>query len=46
LEAVLALWLDDSAERASAGQAAMSYVQANLGAGRRNAELILGLLDR
>jgi 3-deoxy-D-manno-octulosonic-acid transferase len=45
-EAVLSLWLDDAAERASAGQAAINYVQANLGAGRRNAELILGLLER
>ncbi len=46
VEAVLVLWLEDAAERRSAGLAAMDYVQANLGAGRRNAELILGLLER
>ncbi|MGD8866121.1 MAG: glycosyltransferase N-terminal domain-containing protein [Gemmatimonadales bacterium] len=45
LEAALCRWLEDPAERASAGAAALNYVKSNLGAGRRNAELILDLLE-
>jgi 3-deoxy-D-manno-octulosonic-acid transferase len=45
LEAKLGRWLDDAAARGKAGAAALGYVKANLGAGRRNAELILGLLQ-
>ncbi len=44
LESALALWLSDAAARTAAGRAAAEYVQANLGAGRRNAELVLRLL--
>ena len=44
LEAKLGRWLDDAELRRRAGDAALSYVKSNLGAGRRNAELILGLL--
>lgn len=44
LESALGHWLSDSTARKAAGQAALSYVQSNLGAGRRNAELILRLL--
>ncbi len=44
LESALAHWLSDPAARAAAGRAASNYVQANLGAGRRNAELVLRLL--
>ncbi len=46
LEATLALWVGDAAARAVAGAAALKYVRSNLGAGRRNAELILRLLER
>lgn len=44
LEAKLGRWLDDPAARARAGAAALDYVKSKLGAGARNAELILGLL--
>ncbi len=44
LEGLLARWLSDAAAREAAGQAAAHYVQSNLGAGRRNAELVLRLL--
>jgi len=46
LETALTLWVDDAAARAWAGAAALDYVQSNLGSGRRNAELILRLLER
>jgi 3-deoxy-D-manno-octulosonic-acid transferase len=45
LEAKLGVWLADPEVRRAAGTAALGYVQANLGAGRRNAELILKLLQ-
>ncbi|MGD2153133.1 MAG: glycosyltransferase N-terminal domain-containing protein [Gemmatimonadales bacterium] len=45
LEAKLGRWLDDAAARGRAGTAALDYVKANLGAGQRNAELVLGLLQ-
>ncbi|UCC49112.1 MAG: hypothetical protein JSV41_02725 [Gemmatimonadota bacterium] len=45
LEAKLGAWLADPEARRAAGTAALGYVQANLGAGRRNAELILKLLQ-
>jgi len=45
LEAKLSRWLDDADARRRAGTAALDYVKANLGAGRRNAELVLGLLQ-
>lgn len=45
LESALDRWAEDPAERASAGAAALNYVESNLGAGRRNAELILDLLE-
>jgi 3-deoxy-D-manno-octulosonic-acid transferase len=44
LEAKLGRWLGDADARGKAGAAALDYVKANLGAGRRNAELVLGLL--
>jgi 3-deoxy-D-manno-octulosonic-acid transferase len=44
LEQTLGRWLDDDEARETAGAASLAYVQANLGAGRRNAELILKLL--
>lgn len=44
LEGALARWLGDPAAREAAGRAALHYVQANLGAGRRSAELVLRLL--
>ncbi len=44
LESALAHWLSDTGARTAAGKAASQYVQANLGAGRRNAELVLRLL--
>ncbi len=43
-EAKLGRWLADDAAREKAGTAALTYVKANLGAGRRNAELVLELL--
>jgi 3-deoxy-D-manno-octulosonic-acid transferase len=43
-EAKLGRWLSDEATREKAGAAALNYVKANLGAGRRNAELVLKLL--
>jgi 3-deoxy-D-manno-octulosonic-acid transferase len=43
-EAKLGRWLEDETARQNAGAAALAYVQANLGAGRRNAELVLKLL--
>jgi hypothetical protein len=46
LGAALAGWVDDAAARAAAGAAALSYVRSNLGAGRRNAEFVLKLLER
>lgn len=46
LERVLGGWLDRSDERRRVGDAALSYVKDGLGAGRRNAELVLSLLDR
>jgi 3-deoxy-D-manno-octulosonic-acid transferase len=46
LERALSLWVDDAAERAAAGAAALSYVRSNLGAGRLNAEFVLRLLER
>ncbi|UCC72242.1 MAG: hypothetical protein JSV86_18035 [Gemmatimonadota bacterium] len=45
LETKLGRWLDDAETRETAGAAALDYVKANLGAGRRNAELVLGLLQ-
>jgi 3-deoxy-D-manno-octulosonic-acid transferase len=45
LEIKLGRWLDDDEVRETAGAAALSYVQSNLGAGRRNAELVLELLE-
>ena len=45
LERALETWLSDERARAVAGSAAQRYVQDNLGAGRRNAELVLRLLD-
>ncbi|UCC83449.1 MAG: hypothetical protein JSW46_00515 [Gemmatimonadota bacterium] len=44
LEAKLGRWLDDAEARGKAGAAARDYVQGNLGAGRRNAELVLELI--
>lgn len=46
LKAKLGDWLADPEARKAAGAAALGYVQASLGAGRRNAELILRLLRR
>lgn len=46
LAAALASWVDDAAARAAAGAAALDYARSNLGAGRRNAELVLSLLER
>jgi 3-deoxy-D-manno-octulosonic-acid transferase len=46
LERVLGEWLDSPDERRRVGDAALSYVKEGLGAGRRNADLVLGLLDR
>jgi 3-deoxy-D-manno-octulosonic-acid transferase len=46
LEAALALWMGDGAARAAAGAASLNYVRSNLGAGRRNGELVLRLLER
>ena len=46
LERALDLWLGDPEARRSAGAAAAAYVEGNLGAGRRNAELVLELLPR
>jgi 3-deoxy-D-manno-octulosonic-acid transferase len=46
LQAALADWVGDTAVRAAAGTAALDYVRANLGAGSRNAELVLKLLER
>ncbi len=43
-EAKLGRWLDEPESRRKAGAAALDYVKGNLGAGTRNAELILGLL--
>ncbi|UCF18553.1 MAG: hypothetical protein JSU87_11455 [Gemmatimonadota bacterium] len=40
LEAALRRWVEELSAREQAAAAALSYVQANLGAGRRNAELI------
>ena len=45
LERALETWLSDESARAVAGSAAQRYVEDNLGAGRRNAELVLRLLD-
>lgn len=45
LEGALVRWVEDPAERAAAGAAALNYVKSNLGAGRRNAELVLELLE-
>jgi 3-deoxy-D-manno-octulosonic-acid transferase len=44
LEAALRRWVDDETARETAGAAALAYVQSQLGAGRRNAELVLRLL--
>ena len=44
LEGGLARWLEDGEARAKAGAAAAGYVRENLGAGRRNAELVVELL--
>ncbi len=44
LEEALGHWLSDAPAREAAGRAASDYVQSNLGAGRRNAELVLRLL--
>ncbi len=44
LEGGLARWLEDEEARAKAGAAAAGYVRENLGAGRRNAELVVELL--
>jgi 3-deoxy-D-manno-octulosonic-acid transferase len=44
-EAKLGRWLTDQVARETAGTAALAYVKANLGAGRRNAEMVLGLLE-
>jgi 3-deoxy-D-manno-octulosonic-acid transferase len=44
-EAKLGRWLSDASARKAAGTHALDYVKANLGAGRRNAELVLKLLD-
>ncbi|MGD2217670.1 MAG: glycosyltransferase N-terminal domain-containing protein [Gemmatimonadales bacterium] len=44
LEAKLGRWLDDADARRKVGAAALDYVKANLGAGRRNAELVLELI--
>lgn len=45
IEGALARWLDRPGERASASAAALGYVEGHLGASRRNAELVLALLD-
>lgn len=45
LERALHRWLDDEGARQAAGAAASGYVQKSLGAGRRNAELVLALLE-
>jgi len=46
LENILARWLDVPEQRARAGEAALAYVESNLGAARRNAELVVKLLER
>ncbi len=46
VEAKLGRWLESEDARQTAGAAALGYVQENLGAGRRNAELVLRLLAR
>ena len=46
IEAKLGRWLDDEETLRTAGAAALGYVQGNLGAGRRNAELTLKLLQQ
>jgi hypothetical protein len=42
----LGRWLESEDARRDAGAAALGYVQSNLGAGRRNAELVLRLLEQ
>lgn len=45
LESALARWLNQPERREAAGRAALRYVEGNLGAGRRNAELVVRLLE-
>ncbi len=44
LEQALRDWLANREARQAAGAAAAAFIEENLGAGRRNAELVLGLL--
>ncbi len=46
LQEALGAWLDDEEARRTAGAAAFAYVQENLGAGRRSAELVSALLQK
>ncbi len=46
LQEALGAWLDDEEARRTAGAAAFAYVQENLGAGRRSAELVSALLEK
>lgn len=46
MELALGNWLEDPEARKRAGDAALGYVRDHLGAARRNAELVLGLLEK